>query len=68
VHWTNAVASVAILILGVYLWRHASDQAEDEATLFGGGTRWTGFRVLSLKTSAVFLAIMGFALFAAGFR
>ena len=60
------MGSIAILVLAAYLWRHANEQAVDEVKLFGGGPRWTRFRVLNLKAGAAFLAIMALALFAAG--
>ena len=66
--WTNAIGSAAILLLAAYLWRHAREQAEDEAMVVGVGHRMTKFRVLNLKAGAVFLVVMGLGLFAAGLR
>jgi hypothetical protein len=67
VHWTNAVGSVASLVLSVYLWRHADELAEDEAKLFGVGRRMEGFRA-KYKMGSAFLAILGLALLGAGLR
>jgi hypothetical protein len=66
VRWTNAIGSVAILPLAAYLWRHAGEQAEDEAMVFGVGPRMTRFSVLNLKAGPVFLVVIGLGLFAAG--
>jgi len=68
VPWTNAIGSVAILLLAAYVWRHAGEQAEDEAVVFGVGRRMTQFRMLNLKAGAAFLVVMGLGLFVAGLR
>jgi hypothetical protein len=38
-----------MMVLAVYLWRHADEQADDEAQLFGVGPRMTHLRALSPK-------------------
>jgi hypothetical protein len=66
VHWTNAVGSVVILVLSLYLWRHAEELAEDEAKLIGIG-RTKGLRA-KYKAVSAFLAIVALALLGAGLR